>query len=362
MSRKIVVVEDNEDVRLLLSEMLKIRGFEVILAENGYIGIQKIIKYEPDLVVCDIMMPELDGYEVLKTIRKSATLGNTPFIFLSAKAEKEALRSGMELGADDYLTKPVEADVFIRAVYSRLERSEQAANELKGEVRKIKEKLSAVYSHEVNTPLNGILGLTEILLKYHKTQMSPHVYDLITNIKTAGQRLHRTISNLQKFAEIQQYENLNSDNFYPIGYCDEYKDFLMLELNNIAKNFDRTDDVIIELKDSSLSISYEDLEKIIGEAVDNALKFSNPSEKVKIHSSISGEFMRFEITDDGKGMSKANIEDIDSFTQFCREVNEQQGLGLGLYLLKKIVDLNKGKLSITSKIKEGTKIIVDIPL
>lgn len=124
MKKKILVIEDNFDVRDNIAEILELANYDVFTAENGKIGVAKAQAESPDLIVCDIMMPELDGYGVLYLLSKNQETSGIPFIFLSAKADKQDLRKGMNLGADDYLTKPFEEMDLLNAIEGRLKRSE----------------------------------------------------------------------------------------------------------------------------------------------------------------------------------------------------------------------------------------------
>ncbi|MDQ3016646.1 MAG: response regulator [Bacteroidota bacterium] len=122
--KKILLIEDNEDIRNNTAEILELASYEVEVAENGKRGVEKAIRFLPDLIICDIMMPELDGYGVLHAIQKNETIRNTPFIFLTAKTERGDFRKGMESGADDYITKPFDGTELLQAVDSRLKKIE----------------------------------------------------------------------------------------------------------------------------------------------------------------------------------------------------------------------------------------------
>ncbi len=124
MMKKIVLIEDNLDVRETTADILELASYEVITAENGKEGIEKATTHRPDLIICDIMMPGLDGYGVLHILSKNPETAHIPFIFLTAKAEKADVRKGMNLGADDYLTKPFEEMELLHAVESRLHKNE----------------------------------------------------------------------------------------------------------------------------------------------------------------------------------------------------------------------------------------------
>ena len=120
--KKILVIEDEAESRDIFLDSLEAEGFEAIAAQNGVVGIQQAQEHLPDLVICDIAMPELDGYGVLTTLRQNPVTATIPFIFLSAKATKAEIRQGMDLGADDYLTKPSTIEELLGAIAARLEK------------------------------------------------------------------------------------------------------------------------------------------------------------------------------------------------------------------------------------------------
>jgi CheY-like chemotaxis protein/CRP-like cAMP-binding protein len=122
--KSVLVIDDNNDIRENTAEILDMAGYKTFTAVNGKKGVELAIKEKPDLIVCDIMMPELDGYGVLHLLRKNADTQNIPFIFLTAKTERSDLRKGMEMGADDYITKPFEDIELLNAVETRLKKAE----------------------------------------------------------------------------------------------------------------------------------------------------------------------------------------------------------------------------------------------
>lgn len=124
MSKKVLIIEDNDDIRENVVEILELAGYQVYAANNGKAGVDLAIKNLPDIILCDIMMPELDGYGVLYMLNKYPDVAAIPFIFLTAKAERIDLRKGMEMGADDYLTKPFDDMELLNAIESRLKKKE----------------------------------------------------------------------------------------------------------------------------------------------------------------------------------------------------------------------------------------------
>src|ERR1043165_4481608 len=122
--KKILLIEDNKDMRENTTEILELANYKVTAAKNGKEGIEHVQKEKPDLIICDIMMPVLDGYGVLHLLAKNPETANIPFIFLTAKAERTDFRKGMEMGADDYVTKPFDDIELLNAIESRLKKSE----------------------------------------------------------------------------------------------------------------------------------------------------------------------------------------------------------------------------------------------
>jgi CRP/FNR family cyclic AMP-dependent transcriptional regulator len=128
--KKILLIEDNYDIRHNTAEILELSNYKVLVAENGKIGVEMAMEFSPDLIICDIMMPVLDGYGVLHAVHKNESIKNTPFIFLTAKTERSDFRKGMELGADDFVTKPFSGTELLNAVDSRLNKIDLLKKEL----------------------------------------------------------------------------------------------------------------------------------------------------------------------------------------------------------------------------------------
>jgi DNA-binding response OmpR family regulator len=128
--KTLLLIEDNDEIRENTAEILELARYKVFTAANGKIGVELALEKKPDLIICDIMMPVLDGYGVLHAIHRNEEIKNTPFIFLSAKTERGDLRKGMELGADDYITKPFDGTELLNAVDSRLKRVELLKKQL----------------------------------------------------------------------------------------------------------------------------------------------------------------------------------------------------------------------------------------
>jgi DNA-binding NarL/FixJ family response regulator len=179
--KKILVIEDEPEMRRNLTTILRLEKFHPLAAENGRVGVALAKKEKPDLILCDVMMPELDGYGVIAALRADAATVSIPFIFLTAKGEKPDIRAGMNLGADDYLTKPAATPDLLAAIQSRLERAiQQAVPEFKPNFSsarpleialvltpRVAETLLWLAQGKTNSEIAIILGNTESTVKKH---------------------------------------------------------------------------------------------------------------------------------------------------------------------------------------------------
>lgn len=171
---KILVIEDEKNIRDTIKEILALNDYKVETAENGLLGVAKALQFKPDLIVCDVMMPEMDGFETLNNIRSISDISNTPFIFLTAKAEKRDFREGMNSGADDFLNKPFNTKELLEVIQMRITKSKKAKEEyseeiiiLKNEVSNLQtsiDNLSYNNSHVLRAPLLKIIGLINYLI------------------------------------------------------------------------------------------------------------------------------------------------------------------------------------------------------
>jgi diguanylate cyclase (GGDEF)-like protein len=194
MMKKILVIEDEEFVRENLLELLDTEGFEVIGAENGRIGLDLAKAMEPDLILCDVMMPDLDGYGVLSKLRQEPAMASIPFIFLTAKAAKTDFRQGMELGADDYLTKPFTRAELLGAIASRLKKQEAVQNRYSIELQQAKEQLNYLIHHDSLTNLPNQMSLREAFVQVKPTDTSKE--KLVTLLSVGLDRFNQITDNL----------------------------------------------------------------------------------------------------------------------------------------------------------------------
>src|SRR6266403_6100533 len=161
--KKILVIDDEEWLREMVHLALSQKGYEVVEAGNGAIGIEVARKELPDLILCDVNMEKLDGYLTLSSLRNEPATASIPFILMTGLAANAGMRHGMELGADDYLPKPFTIDALYAAVDVRLKKTQALRQEAERKLADLRDNISLMLPHELRTPLNGILGFGEIL-------------------------------------------------------------------------------------------------------------------------------------------------------------------------------------------------------
>ncbi|MEC4896117.1 MAG: EAL domain-containing protein [Oscillatoria sp. PMC 1051.18] len=217
---KVLIIEDEELVRENLLELLDAEGFDVITAENGLVGSRLAQEQIPDLILCDVMMPEMDGYAVLEWLRQNPETATVPFIFLTAKAAKSDFRQGMELGADDYLTKPFTRAELLGAINSRLKKKALIQAHHHHQISQLEEKLKYVLYHDRLTDLPNRLSLrenfTRIVGNISTTSRNNHLLIVMCLAVDRFSRINETLGHssgdsLQKIAAQRLLDCVNSD-------------------------------------------------------------------------------------------------------------------------------------------------------
>lgn len=358
MSKKILVIEDEKSLRREVADILSFEGYSVIEAINGSEGYAKAAEELPDLILCDIMMPEMDGYEVLSELRRNESTKLIPLIFLTAFAERDKMRSGMEMGADDYLVKPFERSELLKAVDARIKISESVMERSAQAMDELRYNLIHHLPHELRTPLNGIIGFGQLLMEADNSITIDQITDYGKIIYDSGMRLNRLFQNYLLYVQLELKKDGLSQ-AVPIKDADVICMDIMLRTSS---KYNRESDVEFNVAHSKAYMGSLELGKIVEEIADNAFKFSGKGTKVKLSCMSDMEYFNLSISDSGIGMSQSDIKKIGAYMQFNRFFNEQQGLGLGLTICKRITDLYDGELNIHSEEGVGTKVEVRVPI
>jgi two-component system sensor histidine kinase/response regulator len=354
-SSKILVIEDTQSILEEIKDILGFEGMEVITAKNGQEGIDRAKKHNPDLILCDIMMPIKDGYQVFNEIQHDVVLKDTPFLFLSAKATTDNIRQGMILGADDYITKPFDIDLLINSIKSRLAKAANRKYSDKEKRETLQKNISQAIPHELLTPLNGIIGFSSIM-KESAANISPEkIQQFSEAIFESGNRLHATI---KKFIYHTEVELVLNDELKKDLLRSEIIKFGILILSNqceqVAIKHNRLSDLKINPNIFDARISLGHFEIIIANIVDNAFKFSKKGDAVHIEVVTDETFVHISVCDEGIGINGVTKKNIEAFTQFNRDKIEQQGLGLGLITAIKLLKIYKGEFSFSSNNEKET--------
>ena len=356
--KTILIVEDEKDLRFNLQEMLESAGYNVLSAINGNEALELTSHIEPDLILSDIRMPDMDGIELLKNLQENLSTANIPFIFLTAKVEMQDLRDGMVLGADDYLMKPYKIDDVLNTVNTRLRKKE---NHLKT-VTDFKKMLSRKIPHELQTPLVGILGYSDIIKSDLDSLSKEEIKTMAENISRSGMRLQRRITKFTTYMDIisliDKKEVMNNQE----NNCDIDSVYKKIQLKNITSRIDRRADIVFDCDLASLKIKEKHLEYLLDELIENALKFSEAGAPIEIIGRSVGEVYKIQITDFGHGKAASDTSRLDLFNQNGFEYEISEGLGIGLAIVQKIVELYNGKLNIESEPEVYTCVKIELPL
>lgn len=366
---RILYIEDNPESRALVRGVLEARGFDMLEASDGIAGIDLAISSHPDLILCDIEMPGIDGYETATRLRSYRGLDQCPIVVLTSHGDRGL---SLSIGCDGYIEKPIDVEKFpgqlreflkgkrekvrgpeerrylreySQSLVERLEatvRELTAANSRLRAAARSKTEFMQNLSHELATPLTPITGYLKILQSGKAGALSDAQMKILESMTTSGDRLSRTIDNLVDFATLESggYA-IQRDNFDPAvmarGIADEEKPKA------------RARRVTLEVQIVGSGQGYGDVRKLkqaVGNLLDNAIKFSPHGSSVLLRVAIDEARLACEVYDQGEGMLADEAERVfDPFFHADRVGEERApGAGLGLPVAKQIVEAHGGKI------------------
>lgn len=352
---KILVIEDDSKLRKNICELLENENYEVEYAENGLIGVEKAKSTYPDLIISDIMMPQMNGLEVLKELLKDEETASIPLIFLTAKAEVENLREGMNLGADDYLFKPFRINDLLSAIETRLKKKELA--NLK--IREMQEQISRKIPHELRTPLVPILGLSEMI---DEEMDITEIKEMAKVIRANGKKLHHKIEKFILYNDLIIEEKKKKNKVGDLNHTFLCEEIIYQCLSEIEDKLKPTDRVILKVEPTSIKLPEYYLTTIAKELIENGLRYSDETSMVTVEGIKENNNYKLTISDLGRGMTEKELSSINAFEKFGKQQFTEAGFGLGLTIVKKILSSHKCIFSIKSEINKFTSCEVKIPL
>lgn len=362
----ILVIEDEAIIRDNIATVLRFEDYEVYQAENGQVGVELARQHLPDLIICDVMMPELDGYGVLETLRDDPDTTMIPFIFLTARVEKADMRRGMHLGADDYLTKPFSQQELLDAVSSRLKRLEGLKKGYGATLEEARKKLTRLVAHELRTPLISISMVQDIIGRQIGNLAEEELADMINMMGTGTRRMSHIIEQMVFSTQLES-GSLTADAIenegMPMPLQKIVGDAITLSQRFIPE--DNNVNIKTEAIDPTIMINCDffSLKHAFGELITNAVNFSPNGGTVTIKSRTKDNRSYTRISDKGVGIPSDQIPHaLNAYSQVNREKSEQQGMGMGLYLAQQILQAHNGSLILESSVGKGTNVTINLPI
>ncbi|HDQ72800.1 MAG TPA: hybrid sensor histidine kinase/response regulator [Chloroflexi bacterium] len=360
----ILVVDDHEPLRKAIQGILEAEGYKITTASDGLQALKLMNQDLPDMVIADIMMPRMDGYDLYQAIRSRPDWVSMPFIFLTAKAEKEDKLRGKSLGAEDYLTKPFDAEELLVAVQSRLERAQAIQEFAQTQFEELKQQIASVLGHELRTPLTYVRGYTELALE--EVPDTDGLQAFLMGIKRGADRLDRLVEDLMLLVQLdtgqieEEYQLLAHvyDNA-----SDVFKSTIR-QYNQQALNQGMVLDVHVKPNLPPVKLCEPLFNDAVGRLIDNAIKFSHDEERIiTIRAEDKDDWVEIAVTDRGVGISAQHMRHLfERFRQFNRNEMEQQGSGLGLALAKAIIELHEGEITVESVEGQGSTFTIRLPV
>ncbi len=360
--QRILVIDDEPLFREATTTSLQRKGFQTMEAPDGLQGEELARRSLPDLIICDINMEGMDGYTLLEHLRKHPATSTIPFIFMTGMGDAETMRKGMNLGADDFLSKPFTSQQLLSTIEARLGRNKVLRDNAEKKLADLRANLSLALPHEMITPLNGIFGLAQVLSECAETLSPTEVAEFGTNILQSAERLHRTVQNFILFGQLEMQAG---DPDYLTAAREKSTNNLNAvtesRARHLAEKAGRLADLQCIAEDGTAAMSQDYFTKVVDELVDNAFKFSKPGTPVRVEGIPGhGEYL-ISVSDKGSGMTQDQLADIGAYSQFDRKAREQQGSGLGLAIVRRIAELHGGQFEIKSEPDAGTTVILRLP-
>ena len=370
---KILIVDDNEGNIVVLSEILgQLKRCEITSATTGTEALKQILKQDHQLIILDIKLPDIDGYDLARILKSHKRTIDIPIIFCSAIfTAEEWIKKGFELGAIDYLVKPIKEEQLMNKIQfylslhekqTELMRELMHTNQELEKQNRAKSEFLANMSHEIRTPMNGVLGMAQLL---QLTELSDEQKDFVEILISSGKSLLRIINDILDFSKLEAGKvKLEAIEFSIKELVKETVRPFVVEAEK--KNLQVLYSVREEISDSLIGDSYR-LVQILNNLLSNALKFTHVG-SVQLDVSLlrrqgSSLLLQFVVRDTGIGIPPNKVEVIfEKFTQVDSSTTKNfGGTGLGLAISKSLVAIMEGTIRVESQENSGSSFILNIP-
>ncbi len=354
---KILIVDDSPVNLLVLKDHLDVAGFEVVSAENGESCCELALSEHPDLILLDIMMPGMDGFDTLNKLKADEKTSQIPVIYMSSLSQTEHKVKGFECGAVDYITKPFQQEEVIARVATHLtiQKQEKQLREL----IVTKDKLFSIIAHDLRSPFNSLIGYSDLLLQQFEKMDEKRILRAIERINVSSKEAFAMLENLLTWArsqmgtltwtlkEIRLHSLVNSV-------------MSLLKVSAQKKELEIRNEIDSDL---TINASHEMLSTIFRNLLSNAIKYTQPGGLVIVRAEDSDDAIEITVSDTGVGISEELIKRlfrIDSVFSTVGTANEK-GTGLGLVLCKEFIDNHNGAISVKSEEGKGTEFTIRLP-
>jgi len=337
MKKRILIVEDENDCAELLSYNLQKENYETVIARNGKEAIEAVQRRTPDAVLLDVMMPELNGWEVCGFLRKSAKGKTLPIIMLTALSDEDDRVKGLSLGADDYLAKPYSMKELVLKIKKQIDR-QQTIHRL--QTREQEQDTSVQYMiHELQNSLTAIGGFSSLALR--KGESSKYM----RTINLAASHAESLLNDASLLSRLEQGKELLTAQPVAIG-------LLVEETIEFLQDTAKRKQIEITAVNSSASLVHGNktaIKQVLINLISNAVKYNRDGGMVKISFDSSTDWVNISIQDEGSGIAQTEIDRI--FDKFYRAAGSERvkGAGLGLYIVKHLVEAMGGRVTVVSR-------------
>jgi len=356
---KILIIEDEDCIRNGVAEILAFNGYESITADNGSKALTILGNTIPDLIIADIMMPGLSGYETLNIIKENHTTSTIPFIFLTAKNDRGDVREGMNFGAEDYFTKPFKMEDLLTAIKIRLEKKKKCEEKFKEVVINV----SRYLHHELRNPLVTIAGFTDMLFEDFKNFDDADKIEILKNIKKSEMKLSKRVEKFLFYTELMLLSHEQETCRSLLNNITlNSEEIIMSIVSEKVKEFAREEDIVIKLLNVPLVIKEEHFRCAVTEIIDNALRHTKAGTIISVSSSVERNRYCLYIMDYGNGFPKDFILDEDPFKRKHVDNYRQNKGGLGLAIVKRLSALYDRSFRIESETGFFTLVKMILPI
>jgi len=360
---KILIIEDDRAVRENLEEILDLAEFDFLSAGNGVEGLAKAKETLPDLILCDVMMPEMNGFDVLKHLREDHRTQTIPLIFLTAKVDVASLRAGMNLGADDYIMKPFDINSLLTAIQTRLDKKATLVESVQSEITDFRYRMTHSLPKKFHGLLSQLTTSAHSLKQMHEQLTEQELDDIADKIEQATAEIHHLFINFSLYSQLEMIAlNPKAKKAYQSkrGQC-MASSILTQVAQAKAKLYGRAQDLKLVLEDTRVMIAGSNLRKLTEELIDNAFKFSELGTRVEIREKVEDNCWSLFIIDAGSGMEPSQIAALLRDTSGHLE-NQPELLSFGLPIAKYLTELNGGTFQIESLPGQQTIVHLTLPI